>query len=327
MLRVATLLLVLGCAAPAPTIQTQDAKKGLSGFRIDPAWPKKPANVEWGQIPGVTADKDDNVWIFTRANPPVQVYSPAGDLIRSWKPEGYGRAHHIRIDHEGNVWVCDIDVHTVSKHTPDGKLLLELGTRGKTGADEKTFNKPTDVAVTPAGDIFVSDGYGNTRVVHFDKTGKFVKAWGKKGMGPGEFDIPHGIGVDSKGLLYVADRSNARIQVFKLSGEFVAEWPHLLVPWSIWVTKNDEIWSCGSSPALHANPGAQTGIPPLDQVFMKFDTSGRLLQLWCPPLGVMGQEQKPGETCWVHSIAPDSKGNLYAVDIQGHRLQKYVAVK
>jgi hypothetical protein len=319
-------LLLVACAAPG---SGQEVKPGLTGYRADPAWPRKTGEMKWGEIPGVTVDRDDNVWIFTRTIPPVQVYSPAGDLVRSWTPEGYGRAHHIRIDPGGNVWVCDIDAHTVSKHTPEGKLLLLLllGTPGKIGVDEKTFNKPTDVAVTPAGDIFVSDGYGNSRIVHFDKAGKFVKAWGKKGAGPGEFEIPHGIGIDSKGLLYVADRSNARIQVFRQSGEFVAQWRNLLVPWSIWVTKNDEIWSCGSTPTLHANPSGQTGIPPHDQVFMKLDATGRVLQVWCPPLGIQGQEQKPGETCWCHSVAPDSKGNLYVGDIMGHRLQKFAPVR
>jgi NHL repeat-containing protein len=324
MRRLVPLALLLGCLPAAPT---QEVKNGLSGYRVDPAWPRKPAEFQWGETPGVTVDKDDNVWMFTRAAPAVQVYSPSGELVRAWKHVDGKRAHHIRIDSEGNVWLCDIGVHTVTKYTPEGKLLLQLGTPGKEGEDDKSFNKPTDVAVTPAGDVFVSDGYGNNRIVHYDKSGKFVKAWGKKGTGPGEFNLPHGIGVDSKGLLYVADRSNARIQVFKPSGEFVAEWRNLLVPWNIWITKDDELWTCGSSPTILANPAGQSGIPPLDQVFMKFDTTGRLLQLWCPPLGVMGQETKPGETCWVHSVAPDSKGNLYAGDIQGHKLQKFTRVK
>jgi DNA-binding beta-propeller fold protein YncE len=317
-------LLLAACSASAPA---QETKPGLSGYRADPAWPKKPAEFKWGDVPGVTVDKDDNVWMFTRAAPTVQVYSPAGDLVRAWRDVDGMRAHHIRIDPEGHVWLCNIGFHTVTKYTVDGKPLLQLGTRGMIGADEKTFNKPTDVAVTPAGDIFVSDGYGNSRVVHFDKNGKFVKSWGRKGTGPGEFDIVHGIGLDSKGLLYVADRSNARIQVFKQSGEFVAQWRNLLVPWSIWITKDDEIWTCGSSPTLHANDQGQTGIPPQDQVFMRLDTSGRLLQLWCPPLGTIGQDGKPGETSWCHAIAPDSKGNLYVGDIMGHRLQKFVPVR
>ena len=313
--------LVLGACA-------QEPKKpaGLQGYRVDPAWPKKPADITWGDVPGVAVDAKDQVWVFTRKAPNLQVYSPAGDLIKTWPDLECKTAHHIKFDGEGNVWLADVGLHTVRKFTPEGKLLLTLGTPGVEGVDETHMNKPTDMAVTPAGDIFVSDGYGNNRVVHFDKTGKFVKAWGKLGAGPGEFNLPHAICLDSKGRLYVADRTNARIQVFDQSGKFLDQWRNLLVPWSLWITPQDEIWSCGSSPTLDHNNQGMTGIPPPDQVFMRFAASGKLLELWCPKLGLEGQE-KPGETDWVHAVAMDSKGNLYAGDIKGKRVQKFVAVR
>jgi hypothetical protein len=124
----------------------------------------------------------------------------------------------------------------------------------------------------------------------------------------------------------VADRSNARIQVFDQNGTFLEQWRNLLVPWSLWITPQDEIWTSGSSPTLAFDSRGMTGIPPPDQVFMRLNTSGKLLELWCPRLGVDGQE-KPGETNWVHALAADSKGNLYAGDIRGHRLQKFVRVR
>src|SRR6185436_11303725 len=214
----------------------------------------------------------------------------------------------------------------VRQYSPDGKLLLTLGTPGEKGEDESHMNMPTDMAVAPSGDVFVSDGYGNNRVVHFDKRGKFVKAWGKRGAGPGEFNLPHAICMDSKGRLYVADRTNARIQVFDQSGAFLEQWTQLLVPWGLWITTKDEIWACGSSPTLDRNEQGMTGITPRDQVFMRFSTSGKLLELWSPKLGVEGQE-KPGETDWVHAVAMDSKGNLYAGDIKGKRVQKFVVIR
>ncbi len=295
----------------------------VTGYRVDPAWPKKPAEIAWGEMPGVAVDRQDRVWIFTRQQPALQIYASDGTFVKAWTDLEHGRAHHLKFDPEGNVWLTDINLHTVRKYTTEGKLLLTLGTPGEKGEDARHFNMPTDLAVTPAGDIFVSDGYGNNRVVHFTREGKYVKAWGKKGDAPGEFSLPHAIGVDSKGRLYVADRNNARMQVFSQDGKFLEQWRDIMIPWSVWVTPKDEIWSCGSSPDTSKNPGGQTGIPPKDQLFVKFDTSGRVLRLWSVPLGVEA-EPKPGDCIWVHAIAEDSKGNLYAGDIKGKRVQKFI---
>lgn len=321
------LALLAGCAAgdPYPPIQPGTPPAGLAGFRVDPAWPKRPAGVTWGECSGVAVDAKDNVWLFTRTAPFVQVYAPDGTPVRPWPEIEHRRAHHIRIDPEGNVWLTDVGLHTVRKYTPEGKLLLSLGTPGVPGNDATHFNMPTDVAVTRAGDVFVSDGYGNNRVARFDKSGTFVKAWGKKGNGPGEFNLPHSIAVDSKGRLYVGDRNNMRMQVFEPDGTFVAQWRHLLAPWGICVTSKDEVWACGPSPSISANATGNAAIPPHDQVLARFDTTGRLLQLWCPPKGADGAE-KPGDLNWVHAVAADSKGNLYVTDIRGKRLQRFVPV-
>ena len=179
------------------------------------------------------------------------------------------------------------------------------------------------MAITPSGDVFVTDGYGNNRVVHFDGDGRFVKTWGRLGTKPGEFSVPHAIALDSKGCLYVADRNNARVQVFDQSGRFLAEWRDKLVPWGFAVTRDDEIWVCGSSPMRWRAGDQMLGVPPKDQVFMKFDTDGRLLQLWTAPVGVEGHA-RPGDCIWVHCMAVDSKGDLYAGDIMGKRAQKFV---
>ncbi len=229
----------------------------------------------------------------------------------------------MKFDPQGNLWLADNGLHVVRKYSPEGKLLMTLGVPGEPGEDERHFNQPTDMTITPSGDIFVTGGYGNNRVVRFDAGGKFVKAWGRKGKGPGEFDLPHAIGVDSKGRLYVADRSNARIQVFDQEGNFLDKWEGIMVPWCITITPRDEIWTCGSS---LPPPGVKTtmfGIPPNDQVIAKSDTSGKILLKWSPPKGEDGRE-RPGETNWVHVVAPDSKGNIYAGDIRGKRVQKFV---
>jgi len=294
-----------------------------STYVVDPAWPNKPADLRWGHVPGLAVDARDNVYVFTRTEAPVQVYDPAGKPVRTWGQKTIKSAHHIRIDRDGNVWIADVGHHVVQKYTPEGKLLMTLGVKGKAGRDEGHFYMPTDMAVTAAGDIFVSDGYGNARIVHFDRDGKFVNAWGELGHGPGQFSIPHSIAVDSSGRLYVADRNNARIQVFNEKGKFLEEWRNLIVPWGLWVTPKDEIWACGSSPMQWRKEDSSLGCPPRDQICMKFSPGGKLLQLFTVPKGIDGLE-RTGEVNWVHAIAVDSKGNLYLGDIVGRRAQKFV---
>src|SRR5690606_37178584 len=120
--------------------------------------------------------------------------------------------------------------HTITKFSPEGKVLLTLGTRGQPGEDASHLNQPTDVAITPAG-VFVADGYVNSRVVQYTADGKFVKAWGRLGTGPGEFSLPHGIAADSRGRLYVVDRNNVRVQVFDSNGTYLTEWRNIITPW------------------------------------------------------------------------------------------------
>src|SRR5438093_5905738 len=170
-------LLVAFCACASPIQDSRPPAAGLQGYKVDAAWPKKPSTIAWGDVPGVAVDAQDNVWVFTRRAPHLQVYSPDGELLKTWPDLENKTSHHIKFDGAGNVWLADVGLHTVRKYSPDGELLLTLGTPGVEGVDETHLNKPTDMAIAPSGDIFVSDGYGNNRVVHFDKSGKFVKAW------------------------------------------------------------------------------------------------------------------------------------------------------
>ena len=291
-------------------------------YAADPAWPQRPA--EFGPraaVPGIAVDGEDRVWCLERCPVPVQVYTVQGELVKSWGQDQFKSPHSLRFDVQGNVWITDHAAHVVKKFTPDGQLLLTLGTPGKPGEDESHFNGPTDTAITPAGDVFVSDGYGNRRVVHFDAQGKFVKAWGQYGSGPGQFCLPHQIVVDSRGILYVADRNAGRIHVFDQQGKALGEWNHLIMPWGLCITAADEIWACGSSPQAWFRDGSYP--PPKDAVFMRFSTDGRVRQLWTVPVAKEGQE-KPGECNWLHAVAVDSQGNLYAGDILGKRVQKLV---
>ena len=296
-------------------------------YEVDPAWPQRPEQFAWAAMPGIAVDKDDNVWTFTRAKPPVQVYSREGKLVRAWGDDFVGSAHHIKLDREGNVWIADIDLHVVRKCSPTGQVMLTLGTPGKKGADASHLHAPTDMTIAKSGDIFVADGYGNNRVVHFDAKGKFVKAWGQMGTGPTDFSLPHAIAIDSQGRLYIADRNNVRIQVYDQAGKLLDSWANVIVPWGFCMTDKDELWVCGSTPMPWREdpkyPGAPLSCPPKDQVVMKFSTAGRVLELWTIPKGDDGKEQ-PGDVNWIHCLAVDSHGDLYVGDIIGKRAQKLV---
>jgi hypothetical protein len=296
-------------------------------YEVDPKWPQRPEQFAWAAMPGIAVDRDDNVWLFTRAKPPVQVYSREGKVVRAWGDDFVGSAHHIKLDREGNVWIADIDLHVVRKCSPTGQVMLTLGTPGKRGTDETHLHAPTDMAIAASGDVFVSDGYGNNRIVHFDAKGKFVKAWGQMGTGPGDFSLPHAIAIDSRGRLYVADRNNVRIQVYDQAGKLLDSWANVIVPWGFCMTDKDELWACGSTPMPWREdpkyPGAPLSCPPKDQIVMKFNSAGRVLELWTIPKGEDGKEQ-PGDVNWIHCLAVDSHGDLYVGDIIGKRAQKLV---
>ncbi len=340
MLTPARFFLTLGClialtpyathAADAPGFAVEP---NLVEYDVDPTWPQKPDDIsDKGWVSGLAVDKDDNVWFFRKGPDPVQCYAADGTFIRSWGKGEFDSPHQMRIDHEGNIWLADFGQHVIEKYTPEGKRLMTLGTRGESGDDETHFFRPTDMAITPTGDIFVTDGYGNRRIVHFDSAGNFIKAWGEYGTTPGKFVLPHAIALDSQGLLYVADRNSGRIQIFQQDGTFVDQWEGILMPWGLSITDKDEIWTCGSTPHWWKRHGEYPEYK--DQLFMRLNTDGRVTRHWAIPLGDIGDDKnnpdvsglKPGEAVGIHAIAQDSKGNIYVGEIYSERAQKFVPI-
>jgi hypothetical protein len=295
---------------------------GTAQYAVDPTWPRKPEQFKWGHMPGVAVDSYDRVYLFNRSEPAVQVYRADGVLVRTWSIDDVGGAHGLRIGPGNTVWTTDITNHVLRKYDTEGRLLLTLGEFGRAGADERHFDRPTDVTVLPNGEIYVTDGYGNRRVVHFDAAGRYIAQWGQAGTGPGQFALPHAIVADSRNRLYVADRENARIQVFDRDGKLLDVWADVVTPWGLHMTGSDELWVCGSSPTPGANPGEWTVVPPPDQVVMKLSREGRVL-LRVPLRRGTSAPRPAGEVDWVHGIALDSQGNLYLGDIQGQRIQKF----
>jgi len=192
-------------------------------------WAQLPAGTAWGGVTTwVAADGKGTVIVLVRKAPYFRVFTTDGKFIKSWGDEGlFNEAHSVQFDHDGFIWATDPNDHLVHKFSSDGKLLMTLGKKGVAGdnTSHDTFNRPNAVAIASNGDIFVSDGYVNSRVVRFAKDGTFIKIiGGAKGSGPGQLQLPHGVAIDSKGRLLVADSDNKRISVFDKDGKFIENW-------------------------------------------------------------------------------------------------------
>ena len=271
---VSALVAVIGAAAPVAAQQYVEAPDWL---RPATSAAGTPAPWNLGQIVAVATGADGTILVLHRGAQPIVVFEPDGTFVRAWgeglfsngrvggvppgtrAPGGspytavYGAAgchacgaHAIRVDPDGNVWVVDAPGHVVYKLSPYGETLMQLGTKGVAGAGRDTFNLPTDVAFAPNGDIYVSDGYGNARIVRFSSAGEYLLEWGSRGTGPGEFGLPHGIAVAGDGRVYAVDRDNRRVQVFDADGAFLDEWTDLTGVQALVVTEAQQIWAGGA---------------------------------------------------------------------------------
>lgn len=219
-----------------------------SAYSAVPGWGQLTPPLKWGEVPNVAIDPKGTVFVFTRSEPPVIELNAAGRVLKTWGDHMFVWPHGIRFDRGGNLWItdgraADGNGQMVYKLSADGsKVLLSLGTKGVSGDGPNQFNGVTDVAIAPNGDIFVSDGHVNSRIVKFTADGKFVKTWGKKGSAPGEFNLPHSLVFDSRGRLLVADRSNKRIQLFDQDGTFLEEWKQFGEASGLFIKPDDTLY-------------------------------------------------------------------------------------
>jgi DNA-binding beta-propeller fold protein YncE len=287
--------------APA---RTQDGAPGkFPDYQPVLGWPKLPKDVTLGPVSAVATDSADRVFVFHRGKQPVLVFDRDGTFLRSWGDDQINTAHGLRIDHENNVWITDIGHHQVFKFDPAGKPLMTLGKKGKPGDGPDSFNRPTDVAVAATGEFYVSDGYGNSRVLKFSKEGKLLKQWGQKGKGPGQFNLPHAICLDAQGKVYVADRENNRIQVFDADGNYLTEWKEGGAPYGLYLTRDGRMFVAD---------GVANWVKVLDR-------EGKAIGRFGGPGKGAGQFALP------HMLCVDSQGAVYVAEVDGKRVQKFTA--
>src|SRR5215475_2686740 len=313
-------------------------------YRSIDDWAKMPEGRTWGSTSGVDIDPDGtSVWVAERCGAfapptlfkpgepfacdgssldPILKFDASGRLVKSFGAGMFILPHGLHVDHAGNIWVTDNLGRTgkgqqVIKFSPDGKVLMTLGKPGVAGSGPDEFNAPSAVQVAPNGDIFVADGHGgntNARIVKFDKTGKFIKAWGKKGSAPGEMDGPHTLAMDSRGRLFLGDRGNNRIQIFDQDGNFIDQWPQFSRPSGVYIDAKDNLYVADSeSESVSKNhDGWKRGI----RVGSAKDGSVTAF--------IPDPAEKANTTSAAEGVAADAAGNIYGAEVGPRRMMKYV---
>jgi secreted PhoX family phosphatase len=257
-------------------------------------------------------------------HPPILEFDAAGTFLGSYGVGLFARPHGFAVDHEGNMWVTDAGVvagemgSVVTKLGPDGAALLRLGTPGVVGRDRDTFDRPTGVAVAATGEVYVTDGEGsNDRVVKFSADGRYLGEWGTLGSGPGQFDNPHDVAIDSRGRVLVADRGNSRIQIFDADGRFLDEWGNFGRPSGIHVNRlTDVLYATDPQSNTQNNPGVRRGI------YVGSAITGEVTDFIPDPDIQMADVTRISGASGIAANSTDTV--IYAADVAPFRLRMYV---
>ncbi len=285
---------------------------GKYTYELVDGWAKYPKHWSLLDIAGISIDSRDRVYVFNRGTHPLIVFDKVGNLLTSWGESLFKRPHGSCIEPDGSIYCTDDENHTVRKFTPEGELILTLGKENKpsdTGYVRKfdffaslatithggpPFNRPTGVAISSSGEIYVSDGYGNARIHKFTSNGTLLLSWGEPGAAPGQFRLPHSIWVDKHDRVWVVDRENSRIQIFNVQGEFINQWIDLIRPTDLFISDNDIVYICD-----------------LAQRVRIYTINGKLLAHW----GTEGRDKDEALFLAPHAIAMDSQGDLYVGEV------------
>ena len=280
---------------------------GRYTYEVREDWASLPSGWTFGGVSAVATDSQNRVYAFQRKDPPILVFDRDGNYLSSWGTSTFADPHGINIVNDV-IYVTDRNDHVALKFTLDGKPLMVVGTRGQasdTGATKDIelpprsagpFNKPTEMMVAPSGDLYVSDGYRNSRVHRFSSQGALLDSWGKPGKEePGEFHLPHSLWVDKQGQVYVCDRENSRIQVFTGAGKFLSQWRDIVKPTDISFDAEEVAYVSEQRPSISV-----------------LDKTGKPLARFDTPVS--------GHGLWVDAIT----GDVYLASVGAKKLIKYV---
>jgi DNA-binding beta-propeller fold protein YncE len=294
-------------------------------------WGELPPGVKWAAVTAVEPAPDGTIFVVhrcfnnscaNRSEAPILHYDPSGKLLNSFGAGQFVFPHGATVDSQGNLWVTDAGRHQVLKMTPNGAVLMTLGKADVSGGGAALFDQPTDVAIAPNGDIFVSDSHRNgknNRIVKFDKTGKFLKEWGHKGSGPGEFSEVHTIAFDSQGRLFAGDRENNRIQIFDQDGKLIDIWHQFGRPSGISITRDDTIYvtdsESGPDTGAHELMGIKKGIR------IGSAKTGAVTAF------IEDMESTRPEHSGAEGIGVDAAGNVYGAVVRRQMLERHILKK
>ena len=284
--------------------------EGAHRYEVVENWGKLPPGLRYSEVAAVGVDSKDNVYVFARGQNPMIVFDREGNFLRTWGQGLFTRAHGLHIGTDDTLYCTDDGDHTVRHMTTDGKMLMEIGIPGKPAEYMRgePFHRCTHAALSPGGDIYVSDGYGNARVHKYSPDGKLLFSWGEPGTNPGEFNIVHNICCDDDGWVYVADRENHRIQVFNGQGKYETQWNNMHRPCGLCMTrgKNAIAYIGESGPSMSVNVNSP-GIGP--RVSLWTLEGKRIAQVGD------ATRTKPSQFTSPHGVAVDSRGDIYVGEV------------
>jgi DNA-binding beta-propeller fold protein YncE len=302
-------------------------------YRTTRDWGELPAGMKWAAVTSIEAAADGSIFVIHRCaanscagrpEPPILKYDANGKLLKTFGTGMFIFPHGSALDPDGNLWVTDAGGrdgigHQVIKFSPDGVELMRLGKAGVSGSGPDLFDQPNDVVVAPNGDIFVTDSHRrgkNNRVVKFDRTGKFIKEWGRKGSGAGELSEPHAIAMDSQGRLFVGDRENNRIQIFDQDGKYLDEWRQFGRPSGIYITRDDTIYVADSESGPNTGANELTGIRKGIRIGSARD--GKVFAF------IEDMEPTTPDHSGAEGLGVDAQGNVYGAVVRRQMLERHV---
>jgi DNA-binding beta-propeller fold protein YncE len=290
--------------------------QGEHRYRVVESWGKLPAGWDLTDVGGIAVDSKDNVYVFNRGAHPMVVFDRAGNFLRSFGEGVFNRAHGLYIDKDDMLYCTDDGDHTVRKCTPEGKVVMTMGIPGKPAPfmSGEPFHRCTHTALSPKGEIYVSDGYGNACVHKFSPDGKLIKTWGECGTDPGQFNLVHNIVTDDDGWVYVADRENHRVQVFDGNGRYETQWNNLHRPCALYC-------SCSKhkgTPPLFVIGELGPGMP-VNLAYKNLGPRLTIVDAKGQRISRLGGEEGPGlalgQFLAPHGLTMDSHGDIYVGEV------------